>query len=182
MTEAQSAKPAATQSPTINKRGVFDIAFILLLLSLLVVAFWKGPIWPDRIGVLVGLFPPLLLGLFRTWSRISHPDRLPIRWPKNSRLEQRLTTLTLALTGVFFLFMFPWFVVDIKTHPIVDHTCILIAITAQCWCQFLDRYIADRKYIPPDPQYDPSKTWATTHKPLRSEHWGVAGSDPNAVP
>jgi len=170
MTEAQSAgiqKPRA-----INKRAVFDMVCAVVLLVLCVLAFWKGPIWPDRIGILIGLAPPLFLILQRARNRQFYPDRLPARWSRTSPLETRLTTLTWVLTVVFFFFMIPWVFVDVSKRPGAAHPYFLVAFTAQIWAQFLDQYIGDRKYIPPPDPLVPQSMRAADMKPFHSEHWG----------
>jgi hypothetical protein len=170
MTEAQSTmilKPRA-----VNKRAVFDMVCAALVLAFCAWGFWKGPIWPDRIGILVGPAPPTLLILLRARNRQILPDRLPARWSRTSRLEMRLTTLGWVLTVVFMFFLFPWLFMDTSRHPGADHPYLLVAFTAQIWAQFLDQYIADREHIPPpDPLVPPSMRIAGT-KPFQSEHWG----------
>lgn len=146
MTETQST--AIPKPRAINKRAVFDMVCGIVALAVCVWGFWKSPVWPDRICIVAGLVPPVLLLLIRGWSRQYHPDRLPVRWSRTSRLETRLTTLGWVLTVVFVLFLFPWVFVDTSKHPVLDHACLLIAFTAQIWAQLLDHYIDDRKFIP----------------------------------
>jgi hypothetical protein len=156
VSEAHSS--VTSQAPAFNKRGLFDIVCGLPILFLCAIAFWKGPIWPDKIGIVVGLVPPWLLILLRAWNHRRSPDQLPVRWRGGSRLEARLVALGWGLTAAFAFFMFPWIFFDESKHFVVVHACILIALTAQCWAEFLDRYIADRKYIPPpSTPSDPSK-------------------------
>jgi hypothetical protein len=155
MTDAQ---PTTILKPrAISKRAVFDIICGVLLIVVCAWGLWIGPIWPDRIGIIVGLVPPLFLMLQRAQNRQFHPDRLPARWSKTSRLEMRVTTLLWVVQAIFFFFMMPWIFVDTSKHPVLNHVCLLIAVSAQVWAQFLDHYIADRKYIPPpDPLVPPS--------------------------
>jgi hypothetical protein len=181
MTEAQST---VISPPALNKRAVFGIVCGLLLLGLCTIAIWKGPIWPDKIATIFGLFPPLILGLLvRSWNRQFHPERAPARWPKTSRLEGRLVAIQWVLTAIFFFFMIPWIFVDTSKRPVLDHSLILVAITAQCWAQFFDRYIDDRKYIPPPDPLVPPSTRIAEMKPFQSEHWGESAvADPNPGP
>jgi hypothetical protein len=180
MTEAESIPTSKT--PPFNTRGLWDIVCGILILSLCAIAFLKGPIWPDKIGIAAGIVPPWLLILFRAWNRRLRPDRLVVRWPQASRLEARLVALGWGLTAIFGIFMSFWVLLGESKHLVADHTCFLVAFTAQCWAEFVDRYISDHKYTRPSgTPSDPSTTWLADVKPPLSEHW-LPNSDPNVVP
>jgi hypothetical protein len=148
-----------------------------LIIPALIIAAHKMSIWPDIfLGFLVVGIPVILLG-FRPWNRWSHPDQLPTRWIKHGEEDLQNLGTVLNLTGIVaFLVMVVIGILaydnEYRALRLLSWTCC----TVLAWSDVLDRYIEDRKYIPPpSPPHDPSKTGLADIKPFRSEHWGNAG-------
>jgi hypothetical protein len=158
-----------------------------LIIPAIVIAACKTSIWPNiLLGSLAVGIPVILLGL-RSWNRWFHPDRLPARWLKHGEEGLQNLGTVLNLTGIVaFLGMV---VIGILAHDNASRALLLLSwacCTTLAWSNVLDRYIEDRKYIPPpSPPHDPSRTGLVDMKPFRSEHWGehhLTNPDPNVVP
>jgi hypothetical protein len=143
------------------------------IMPILFLTFWSGHVWPDRVPILVGIGPPLFLIILRAWKRRVHPEQVPSRWPKRSRLQARLETLDRILMLLLLISLGVLVYIDItKRTNFVHNLCLLFFCTGQAWNVFLTRYIEDRKpLLPPPPE--PKGGWSGTIKGIHSDHWGI---------
>jgi hypothetical protein len=167
--------PEASVDPPINKKNEW---IILILISGLIPLFiWgtrKGSIWPDKISILFGLFPPMIFILLRSWNRLFRPNRLPARWTAGSRMQARMSTLEGVVLVPWFLSFGCMIFEDISkhhSHHSAHGVWYYLFLTSQYWWGFLQMYIKDRIYIPP-PREPTKGGWTGTIKGLHSDHWG----------
>jgi hypothetical protein len=171
MTEAQSTQ-TATESDKRNHRHLYGVVVGLSVFPALVVAMFKTSIWPNCVLGFFAIGVPFLMLGIRAWKRWSRPDRLPVRWVKDDSRGKRLETLDLTFKLVWLTGFCASFVIN-KDAQRAHSTVGIIFVGIIAWETFLEKYIADRKYIPPPrPPHDPSKSWTSNMKPFHSEHWG----------
>ena len=166
MSERQTAQPGVPY----RNRPYFDLVmgtFVLLTWPIL----WRNAAGL-RIGVVVGFLTPALWLLGRALRRCLRPELVPKPWSPESPTASYVRYGVWTLSAIYFfsiiLWLFPLF--DTKTHPLLHHACMLIAVTAQLWIIVTNRYTEDRSIPPPDEPLVPLSPRDVT--PLRSNHWG----------
>lgn len=164
MDESEAPQPADLRKR--RYRDYVDLAFAVTCPALLVYLAKSEHLRSIALVGLVAISVPYLLFGLRSWNRLLHPGRVPVRWPEDYRRAQRIEELGLFLSlfvivaitlGIFF---------DNKNHHLFHY----LWYGSIGWNAFLTRYVHDRKYIPPP--RDPKGGWAGSIKGIHSEHWG----------
>jgi len=122
---------------------------------------------------LAALCAPLVILITTYLRRRFFSARLPVRWPKDAPIIERLRRLILTMFGVGLLCM-AWSLIarhswgrrdPLYTMP-HDAFWFLMA-----WIFVLSAYVADRKPLPPPRK--PISNWRDPDsKPIHSDHWG----------
>jgi hypothetical protein len=145
------------------------LCFGFLVLPTLILVGWKTSFWPDAaLGFVTFGVPFLVIGV-QSWSRMSHPERVPVRWPSGYLPGERLQTLQGILQWIWIV-GYPTSVAIKHRHSDMHTVLQIISVGSIGWSAVLKAYIADRNYIPPPP--DPPKGWSGSIKGIHSEHWG----------
>jgi hypothetical protein len=103
---------------------------------------------------------------------------LPARWPEEAPILSQLN----RLESIGWVSLFLYIIAAIITNIVFGRHSSSYALLHEAfwtligWSLLLQSYIEDHKPLPPapppTPPYDPSKSWATTMKPLHSDQWG----------
>jgi hypothetical protein len=173
MNETQSTQPA-TKSCKRDYWHIYSLSIGILVLPSLVYAVRKYGIWPDTALGFVAVGLPFLLNGCRAWNRLSHPDRIPVRWLCGYRRGEQLQALDQILTLIVIAGILISWIIDNSKRDLAHILFGFILFSSVGWGTLLRKYIEDRKYIPPPHEpYDPAKGgWSGTIKGLHSEHWG----------
>jgi hypothetical protein len=157
----------------LKKSDAAIMAAAVLSVALLAGAWLIWHLQSGKLLLLTLVAVPLLLMGIRSWRRTMYPDQLPLRWPQDSPMPDRMKRLdwilwTAGISGIIgagFL--------EGPSHRLAREVC---------WDNFgsynglrllLIYYTNDRKPHPPEISLsDLSQPWIDSVKPIESGHWG----------
>ena len=172
MSEARIVEVAA-ESRRSRRRSFYGVTMGLLVFPAVAFAARKTSLWPNTILGFAALGVPFLLVGLRCWNRLLYPAQVPIRWDRDDWRGERLGKLDLALTWTWILSMGANWAVNESRHSMAYMVTTFLFCGAAGWSICLRTYLEDRRYLaPPQPAYDPSRTWDAEMTAFESEHWG----------